>query len=774
MLALEEFLASLSPNPVVRQGPSTPPALVGTFAAVHLFFQLFSFHPTPLMHTTRKKSRVLTISLLCLGATLACVRAAPAPAVQWMVDGDTLEPSTTIEIRFDRDMVDQEEVGTAVKPALAVEPALPGKFTWLSRRSGVYVPSQVPGMGLTFTFTLEPGLKDARNEAVKSSFRATLKTPPFDFLDLRGEDGENEDMAPVPEQLLTLNRAVKLDGAAELFRYVADDGKAVAAVVSHGRTGRYFHGMGMDREEDWDRRWQLARVASVSRGKAATEIVDDDDDEKFTLPVKTRLVITPVSPLTPGPLWRLEIKPGLESLTGDYRIAAKHSIKIGRVKPFTLASFDTSSYLNGGRQVTLEFSENLAPDVSDESAGKFFRITPAVNGLRFDQNWRELTIRGKFDRDTEYQLEIDASLLSDSGLPVSGKLTRSFRFAPVKPRLYLPEITGHQRSDGQRKFPVRSVNLKSLHVIARLVAPAKAAQAVGAFDNYRDERDNRDPDEPYRPLAAGRIDGRVILDREIVLPAPQTDARQDTALDLSELLGPTQSGMIFLTVEGKPMDGLGGKQRPCSQALIQLTDLGVLWKKTGTQLAATVFSMATGKPVEGARVEMLNEGFKRLATAESAADGTATLPPGAKPGWLVASHGGDLHVLRIGLKGEELPMTAFRQPLSYDSWETPDRTSPPLRALIFTDRPLYRPGETVHVKGIVRRVGADGLAMEAGREGTLTLNAPGNDREIAIRTDERGAFDTKIVLNELTTGFHSLQIAFPDCKVEVSARAVPT
>ncbi|MEI7954146.1 MAG: hypothetical protein WCJ66_03145, partial [Verrucomicrobiota bacterium] len=420
------------------------------------------------MHANPKKN-FLAAMLLGLGAILASAWAAPGQAVEWMVDGGTLEPSTTIEVRFDRDMVEQEEVGTAAKPALAVEPALAGAFTWLSRRSGVYVPSEVPGMGMAFTFTLVPGLKDARNEPVKATLHTTLKTPSFDFFEL-SRDG-NEETQPVPEHQLTLNRDVKLGGAAELFRYVADDGKSVAALVSYAQRFQYFYGN--KDTEDWERRWLLSRVASPPAEEDA-EKSDDEDENAEAPPVKNRLIVKPSSPLAPGPLWRLEIKPGLESLTGGYHIAAKNSIKVGRVLPFTLAPLATSSYLNGGRQLTLEFSDDLAPDVSEETAGKFFRISPEVKGLHFDQGWHGLTIRGEFERETGYQLEIDASLLSQGGLPLAGKATRSFRFAPVSPRIYLPEITGHQRVDGQRKFPVRSVNLKAMRVIARLVEPAKA------------------------------------------------------------------------------------------------------------------------------------------------------------------------------------------------------------------------------------------------------------------------------------------------------------
>ena len=47
-----------------------------------------------------------------------------------------------------------------------------------------------------------------------------------------------------------------------------------------------------------------------------------------------------------------------------------------------------------------------------------------------------------------------------------------------------------------------------------------------------------------------------------------------------------------------------------------------------------------------------------------------------------------------------------------------------MRAHVFTDRPLYRPGETVRVKGILRDLKEDGLAIPAACEGKLTLRDP--------------------------------------------------
>ncbi|HWP87775.1 MAG TPA: MG2 domain-containing protein, partial [Burkholderiales bacterium] len=81
---------------------------------------------------------------------------------------------------------------------------------------------------------------------------------------------------------------------------------------------------------------------------------------------------------------------------------------------------------------------------------------------------------------------------------------------------------------------------------------------------------------------------------------------------------------------------------------------------------------------------------------------------------------------------------------------------------IFTDRPLYRPGEIVHIKGIVRYLGTNGLDVESGREGKLTVFQPRNrgENEIVIHTDDRGAFETQIVLDSSTTGHYGMRLQF--------------
>jgi len=680
-------------------------------------------------------------SLGILFSLAAAALAAKPPEVELFVEGDALQPSSTIEVRFARPMVAAELVGVAVKDSpLVFTPVLPGRFTWLSTRSGVYAPSAAPLLGTSYKVASRAGLTDTTGAAVAANFAKVLKTPPFQISAGMVAGDRDESTPPMPVQQVAFNLNVKLAGAEKAFEFVADDGRKIAATVRYATTGDYFS---IPAEaEDWHERWQLAQAAASAEEKA--------DDER---PRPNRLIVSPAALLAPGPLWRLEMKPGIESAVGGLKIAERRTMVLGRVTPFTLKKLEAASYLNSGRSVVLKFSEELAPDVKSETAGKFFRITPAPPNLRFEESWEEFAIRGDFERGVDYKLEIDPSLLAISGQPFTGEHTRAFRFEPVRPRVYLPEITADQLRGGDRKFPVRAVNLQSVRITARLVAPEASAQAIAAFEKYTKEEtgDEDAPHEPYQQIAPGLIKATPLAERTVELPAGALDARQETIVDWTELLGGKKAGVIFLTVEGQPLPAAGGgKARPVAQALIQLTDLGVLWKKADGKLRTTVFSMATGQTVAGASVAMLKKDFTAvLASATSDAEGAVSLPVKKDIGWLVVRKGDDTHALQMGPEADnELPMSRFNLPIWYSGWSTEEPALPPMRGLIFTDRPLYRPGETVRVKGIVRRVESGGVKRDDAKDAILTLRYPrdGGSEEIKVRVDARGAFDASFVL----------------------------
>lgn len=699
----------------------------------------------------------LLCSLGVLIFLLATAISAPPPEVELFVEGGALQPASTIEVRFVRAMVAAEQVGVVVPESpLVFTPALPGKFTWLSTRSGVYSPTAAPLLGTNYKVTLRAGLAEAGGAVLAGDFAQVLKTPPFQVVQGLPEGNRDVNTEPLPALRVAFNLKVKLDGAAKCFEFVADDGSKVAAEVRYATTEDYSSVPA--EAEDWNERWQRAHQPASAD--------DEDSEEKEVKPRPNRLIVTPAKMLAPGPVWRLEMRPGIESSVGGLKIAERRVTLLGRVEPFTLQKILPESYVNSGRSVTFEFSENLAEDVDEKTAAKFFRITPEVPKMRFEADGSTLIVRGDFARGTEYRLEIDASLLGASLQAFSGERTRPFHFDPVKPRLYLPTITADQLRGGDRKFPVRGVNLKSMRITAQLVVPEAAAQAIEAFKKYAKEgpEDENAPNELYQPIPAGVIKAKPLAERTIELPGAVLDARQETVVDWTDLLGGKKSGMIFLTVEGQPLDGAdGGKKRPGAQALIQLTDLGVLWKKADGRLRATVFSMTTGQTIAGASVAMLKQDFTAvLASALTDAAGSVSFPLKKDIGWLVVRHGDDVHALRMGEEADDLPMSRFGLPIYYSSWDAEPREPSPLRGLLFTDRPLYQPGETVRVKGLLRAVKNGGVKPDAAKKGLLTLSYPrdNGEEQLEVNVDARGAFDASFVLPASVVGDFYVRFGF--------------
>lgn len=705
---------------------------------------------------TRKACSPMRLFLLVVMVLVSLSSVGRAADVELLQDGEYLEPSSTLELRFSEAVIEKDAVGpVAGEPPVVIKPALPGKFTWLSTRSGVFVPDSAAPLGTRFRISIRPGLTNIAGKEVGKGFQATLKTPPFTVYKNRLPTQESDDLSPNTEQQLAFNLAVDADQVAPFLRFINSDGRSVSAIVRYATGRDYF--LLQPNEGDWEKRWQLAKTPSAA---PAEEGESEEDFQPSNEPLTDRLVVTPAEPLTPGGKWSFELKRGLpaKSALGKYEIAETLLVPLGTVEPFTIRKLTTSSYVNSRRFVTVELSDNPAPDITSEVASKLFTIEPPVTNLKFEDGYESWIIRGDFERGKNYRLTADPSLISQNGLPLTGALTQQFSFNPVNPRLYLPEITGHQIRGGQRKFDVQSVNLRALKVTAIQVDPAHISRAIGAFAKYQKDYDANTPDESYQMLPLETISGKVLSEKRLELKG-EIDTAQDTELDWNEIVGANVGGTIFLTVAGEPLPNMPApKKRPGAQALIQLTDIGVLWKKLDTGLRVTIFSLATGKPVSAAQVELQNQDFVATDGKLTNSDGLAELEISSDTGWLTVRTGDDAFAMRMGSSASELPTAGFRLPVFYSDWES-DASQAKTRFLLFTDRPLYRPGETVRVKGIVRSIDDSG-AIYTGKftEAKLTLTSPRGDKigETTAVIAENGAFDADVALPSTSAGVYSL------------------
>jgi hypothetical protein len=83
------------------------------------------------------------------GFTTVPATVAAEKEVELITDAEFTQPTSTFGFRFAMPVVGREEVGTvASNSPIKIEPAIAGTFTWLSQRSGVFVPTAPPPLGV--------------------------------------------------------------------------------------------------------------------------------------------------------------------------------------------------------------------------------------------------------------------------------------------------------------------------------------------------------------------------------------------------------------------------------------------------------------------------------------------------------------------------------------------------------------------------------------------------------------------------------------------------
>jgi len=147
-------------------------------------------------------------------------------------------------------------------------------------------------------------------------------------------------------------------------------------------------------------------------------------------------------------------------------------------------------------------------------------------------------------------------------------------------------------------------------------------------------------------------------------------------------------------------DGTQGDTR-----LIVVTDLGIIAKRQAAGgYDVFVQSIARGEPVAGARVRVVGRNGLPVATASTDGQGHAAFPDlgglerEKTPLMVVAETGDDLSFLPVARQDRRLDYSRFDVGGAQGLGDG-DR----LDAYLFTDRGLYRPGETAHLGMVVRR-----------------------------------------------------------------------
>lgn len=161
------------------------------------------------------------------------------------------------------------------------------------------------------------------------------------------------------------------------------------------------------------------------------------------------------------------------------------------------------------------------------------------------------------------------------------------------------------------------------------------------------------------------------------------------------------------------------KNQSAPRQLLVRTDLNVTLKVSDDQALAWVTDLKTGQPVAGATVRF-NDNMLEDRTATTDADGIAAVELTSKRN----SWNPLLAIATTASGGFGVASTSWQDGISpWDFNVMGVSEAPQYVGYVYTDRPIYRPGQTVHWKGIIRRDNDASYTLPtAGQPVTVVIN----------------------------------------------------
>ena len=218
----------------------------------------------------------------------------------------------------------------------------------------------------------------------------------------------------------------------------------------------------------------------------------------------------------------------------------------------------------------------------------------------------------------------------------------------------------------------------------------------------------------------------------------QADRIVSHGLDLAGALGPAKTGLVWTAIEeGQPI----AESKPYGESrvrasVIQVTNLGITVKDSPRNTLVFVTRLDTGAPVAGAKVSIVRLDNRIFWSGTTGADGVvmaADTPLRDAEDWskfafvVTAEKDGD-----IAYAGSD--WNEGIQPWDFDVPFNLNEASPLLRGTVFSDRGVYKLGEDVTFKAVLRENAADGIhLLPAGTRIFVSVH-DGQDRVVDERT----------------------------------------
>ena len=643
-------------------------------------------------------------------------------------------------ISFDHSVAPLAKVGKEVTSGIRMKPALAGTWHWDNDRTLVFAPSEDWAVGMEYGIDFErvlfvPEVRLAKYDTKFSTAAFGAKISSAQFY----QDPVNPTMK---KAIIELNfthpvNPVELEKRIELKLEEQSNGvlgigkETTKYTVSYDRLklNAYIHSESLPiPKESTTLNFTLAKGTSAARGGKP---FDSDLSQSISVPGLYSLSVEEVVPqVVTNDKGEPEQVLVLQTSATVHEREMQKALSVwvlpkSHPDPNRQKQYGDEPYDWSGDQVTdaiLKRSSRLA-------------LEPIPAEQEYTQTH---SFRYRADVGAYLYLQVTAGMKSFGGYLLGQQVVRVVRVPVFPPELKILSQGALLAMSGEKKVAVLVRDLPGVKVEIGRVLPAQlqhlVSQSSGNFANP----------EFYGQFGPDNLIER--FERKTPLPRMERGRAHYEAIDLAEYLkgdGAERRGVFLLTVSGydpkaeerearakarnqrqpgeAPQEELeqGGEcegdcsSQPDSEAapedrtdkrLVLVTDLGIVVKKSmdGSQ-DVYIQSIYTGNPIEGATVDIIGKNGLTLFSQTTDASGHAkfakieSLSRERAPLMILVKKGGDLSFIPLNRSDRGLDVSRFDVGGVKNA-----AVADQLSSYLFSDRGIYRPGDTFHI-GIIAK-----------------------------------------------------------------------
>lgn len=602
-------------------------------------------------------------------------------------DAQDVAPDTIVTVMFNRPVVPLTTLSlSGPQPApLELDPPVAGKQEWLNTSVLAFKPAQPLPGGTRFTARVRADLKDVDGNPLAGEYVWSFSTNAPRVLSVT-PDGQGGRRARVDTGVrVRFNQDVDPATAAAAFRLSAPGGAAIPG----------------------------------------TTTVQSDT-----------LLFTPTQRLAFDTAHAVRIDAGVKSASGG---AGMRDAFASQFTTFPRPSIVRTTPADGTRDAPpyTSFSIVFSAPIDPATVMARLSMTPALSPTRvftsYSTSTNTFVLSFGAQPATDYTVDIAPGIADPFGNVIERGLRVSFRTGNLPPNAYLTVQGNAATFDATR--PAR--------VVAVTNNVTRLDLALTAFDpRENDPTGYRDPSLPPP--------GRLIRQWQARITGDVNKVTR-TAISLGDGDGRLAPGAYWLTMNSPDFPANQRQYRQTSM-LVVVSPLNLVMKIEPKRALVWATDLRTGQAVPGARLTLYGARYAgntrtlvELGQATTGADGVAVFNADTQGvvNHFALSESPYAMISQSWSAGVALPESGT------SGSDVGSFLSAGLRGYLYTDRGIYRPSQTVYLKGVVRSEDDAQYALPpAGGTARLrVMNARGESvLDTAVRFDEAGGFDASLAL----------------------------